>query len=131
MKKHCAIAGAVMFALSLAQSGACAAADLRTALNDAACQLTLGDVNADGLPDLIAVGTPKIITLSLDDDMPAIPIRIPPSVKNFALISAGRGQYALTTGPGQATIDAARNRSSARPAFGDLTGSAWSLVPLS
>jgi len=118
-------AGAILFAVGMAQAGACAAADVRSALKDADYQLSWGDVNGDGLPDLLAVGKPKIISLSLDEDMPAIPIRIPALAKNFALVSATGGAYSLTANPSQSMIDAAYNKSAAKPSFGDVTGGGY------
>lgn len=59
------------------------------------------DINGDGQLDILVKPVPKIIMLSLDDDI-NVPIVIPPAIPSFLLVSNGSGGYQLSTSLGLA-----------------------------
>ena len=59
------------------------------------------DVNGDGQLDILVKPAPKIIMLSVDDDLD-VPIVVPPTIPAFLLISNGSGGYQLSTNLGLA-----------------------------
>lgn len=59
------------------------------------------DINGDGQLDILVKPAPKIIMLSVDDDLD-VPIVVPPTIPAFLLISNGSGGYQLSTNLGLA-----------------------------
>lgn len=65
--------------------------------------LWTGDVNLDGMNDVLMKAVPGLVTVPLDDDL-IIPISIAPPSPTFALISNQYGNYSLVTAPDFATV---------------------------
>lgn len=59
------------------------------------------DINGDGQLDILVKPVPKIIMLSLDDDLD-FPVVVPPAIPSFILVSNGSGGYQLSTNLGLA-----------------------------
>lgn len=59
------------------------------------------DINGDGQLDILVKPVPKIIMLSIDDDLD-VPIVVPPTIPAFLLISNGSGGYQISTNLGLA-----------------------------
>ena len=59
------------------------------------------DINGDGQLDILVKPVPKVIMLSLDDDI-NVPIVVPPAIPSFLLVSNGSGGYQLSTNLGLA-----------------------------
>ena len=59
------------------------------------------DINGDGQLDILVKPVPKVIMLSLDDDI-NVPIVVPPTIRSFLLVSNGSGGYQLSTNLGLA-----------------------------
>ena len=59
------------------------------------------DINRDGQLDILVKPVPKIIMLSLDDDLD-VPVVVPPAIPAFLLVSNGNGGYQLSANLGLA-----------------------------
>lgn len=86
-----------------------------------------GDINGDGLSDVLMKAMPSVLMLPLEDDL-NVPVSIAPPSPTFALLSNPYGQYSLVTDPDAGVIangawKAGTQTITFSGASGDLAGS--------
>ena len=98
-----------------------AQASTTDALRRAGYVVYTGNINSDGVPDIMVKAKTKIVIIDFD---PAIPLKLKPSSPTFVLLSTGANSYVLDAAPSNSTINSsAWSAASYQAVFGDFTGS--------
>jgi len=81
--------------------GIALAAGNDTTLSAKTYVLYKGDVNGDGIDDVLVKAQPTMLVIPLDDDFD-LPLALPPKSPTLVLLSGANGQFTLLANPGSA-----------------------------
>lgn len=102
--------------------GMAQAASYANAVGKTRYEAVSGDVNNDGVPDILVRALPDIIMLPLDDEL-QVPLLSPAPSPTFVLLSGAGGTYTLVTKPGaEITGSSVWQAGTHRVVYGDVLG---------